>query len=273
MDYIARNLGSSDDVYTLAIASYALQLAQHNAKDYILQTFDSRAINKGMYYTYRTHLVCMKWTNLQLQSFAGGLKWWEKPIPKSDERNTWYKQPNSINIEISAYGLLAFLEAGHINDGLPVLKWLLSQRNDRGGFTSTQDTIVGLQALASYAENIASPSNNVEIQVKYNEGIESRINVNRDNAMMIQKYEVTIQRILRHYSLLTHFDDKRSVPLQLPKSVRQINVTATGRGFALLQFSYKYNTNVTGAWPRFSLDPQLNKNSNPHYLHLTVCTK
>lgn len=48
MDFVARNLVSSDDVYTLAVASYALQLAQHNSKDYILQTFDSRAMNKGI---------------------------------------------------------------------------------------------------------------------------------------------------------------------------------------------------------------------------------
>lgn len=48
MDYIARNLVASDDAFTLAIASYALQLAQHNSKDYILQTLDSQAINKGM---------------------------------------------------------------------------------------------------------------------------------------------------------------------------------------------------------------------------------
>lgn len=55
--------------------------------------------------------------------------------------------------------------------------------------------------------------------------------------------------------------------------MRLVNVSATGRGFALLQLSYKYNINVTGAWPRFTLDPQPNKNSHPDYLHLTVCTR
>lgn len=91
---------------------------------------------------------------------------------------------------MAAYGLLAFIEAGHYNDGLPILKWLLSQRNDHGGFTSTQDTVVGLQALASYAEKIVGPSNNVQIRVKFNEGTESRINVNQDNGLVLQKYEV-----------------------------------------------------------------------------------
>lgn len=47
MDYIVRNLQATDDIYALALASYALQLAQHNSKNYILQTFDSRASLKG----------------------------------------------------------------------------------------------------------------------------------------------------------------------------------------------------------------------------------
>lgn len=120
----------------------------------------------------------------------GDNKWWAKPIPKSDEKNLWYKQANSLNIEMSAYGLLAFLEAGHITDGLPVLKWLLSQRNENGGFTSTQDTVVGLQALAQYAEKITAPTNNVQIRVKYNEVTESLINVNKVNGLVLQTYEV-----------------------------------------------------------------------------------
>ena len=31
-----------------------------------------------------------------------------------------------------------------------VVRWLISQRNDGGAFISTQDTVVGLQALATY---------------------------------------------------------------------------------------------------------------------------
>lgn len=47
IDYVVRNLEGNDDVYSLAVASYALQLANHNSKNYILQTFDIRAIRKG----------------------------------------------------------------------------------------------------------------------------------------------------------------------------------------------------------------------------------
>lgn len=47
IDYVVRNLEGNDDVYSLAVASYALQLANHNSKNYILQTLDTRAIRKG----------------------------------------------------------------------------------------------------------------------------------------------------------------------------------------------------------------------------------
>lgn len=34
-------------MYSLALAAYALQLANHNSRSYILQSLDSRALRKG----------------------------------------------------------------------------------------------------------------------------------------------------------------------------------------------------------------------------------
>lgn len=48
IDYVVRNLEGNDDVYSLAVASYALQLANHNSKSYILQTLDVKAVRRGM---------------------------------------------------------------------------------------------------------------------------------------------------------------------------------------------------------------------------------
>ena len=36
-----------------------------------------------------------------------------------------------------------------------VVLWLIEQRNDGGAFSSTQDTVIGLQALATYQMWIA----------------------------------------------------------------------------------------------------------------------
>lgn len=48
IDYVVRNLEANDDTYSLAVASYVLQLANHNSKEYILQTLDARSIRKGI---------------------------------------------------------------------------------------------------------------------------------------------------------------------------------------------------------------------------------
>nr|XP_029708913.1 CD109 antigen-like isoform X3 [Aedes albopictus] len=223
LDYIVRNTDGLDDNYALAIAAYALQLADHSAKDYTLSQLDTKATTDE------------------------DQKWWNKPIPEADKKNPWYSKPNSVNVEMSAYGMLAFMEAGLDSDALPIMKWLISQRNDKGGFQSTQDTVVGLQALAKLAAKISTKNNDVTIVVTYNENQQKEMKVNADNNMILQKFE-------------------------LPPSAKNIDIKATGRGFAVVSLGYKYNMNVTGEWPRFVLDPQVNKNSNQDYLHLTVCT-
>lgn len=48
IDYVARNLEGNDDIYSYAVAAYALQLANHNSKNYILQTFDLKSMRKGI---------------------------------------------------------------------------------------------------------------------------------------------------------------------------------------------------------------------------------
>lgn len=92
---------------------------------------------------------------------------------------------------MTSYGLLALLEAGLYADALPIVKWLLNQRNELGGFQSTQDTFVGLRALSKFAESASSAYNNVQIGIRYGEGAESRINVNENNGLVQQTYDVS----------------------------------------------------------------------------------
>lgn len=52
--------------------------------------------------------------------------------------------------------MLALAKANRTSDTLPYFKWLLAQRNDQGGFIGTQDTVMGLKALATYARVIST---------------------------------------------------------------------------------------------------------------------
>lgn len=150
---------------------------------------------------------------------------------------------------MTAYAMLTYLEKGLVQDALPIMKWMVAQRNEEGGFASTQDTVIGIYALAKLAERISSPNVNIKVDFSYNAGsrAQTSINIDSSKSMILQKNE-------------------------LPRKVKELNITATGNGFAVVQVSYRYNLNVTGAWPLFALDPQVDKNSDANHLQISVCS-
>ncbi|KAK3590919.1 hypothetical protein CHS0354_032638 [Potamilus streckersoni] len=84
-------------------------------------------------------------------------KFWPSRPSHINERNPlttpwfkFYEKSSPLDIEIAAYALLHYIGTRNIASGLPVLKWLTSQRNANGGFQSTQDTVLALQAMSEY---------------------------------------------------------------------------------------------------------------------------
>lgn len=118
------------------------------------------------------------------------LKYWRKAIPTSLTKDT-----KTINVEITSYGLLTLLHDNKANDAFPYFKWLLTQRNDHGGFEGTQDTVLGLAALAKFAERISSKDSNVQIVVSAADTNETHINVSRENALILQSVEVGLIKL------------------------------------------------------------------------------
>lgn len=139
------------------------------------------------------------------KTFIGDLKHWEKAIPEEDSKNPWLSQPNSINVEITAYALLTLVSNNQITEGLPIMKWLLSQQNENGGFQSTQDTVVGLTALAKYAEKLAFGDSNAVVGVSYKNGSESAISVNKENSLLLQTLEVKSSIPCRFFDFIRIF--------------------------------------------------------------------
>lgn len=110
------------------------------------------------------------------------------------------RRPSSIDVETTAYALLAHLEAKQFDESIPIVKWLLGQRNNKGGFQSTQDTVVGIQALAKFAEKISSKDRSVNVTVKYTDKDEHIINVNENNAVVLQSYDVIEDKFYIQYN-------------------------------------------------------------------------
>lgn len=87
---------------------------------------------------------------------------------------------------------MALLHAKRYKQSYPFFKWLLTQRNDRGGFLGTQDTVVGLQALAMFHESLGRTTNKMNVQLNSDGKVHS-FDVNHENALELQRIEVSLK--------------------------------------------------------------------------------
>ncbi|KAJ8960843.1 hypothetical protein NQ318_020139 [Aromia moschata] len=221
LDYLARNIDEGESSYSVALCSYALQLSKHASRQSAFNLLDAKSKSKGT------------------------TKWWSKEVPADEAKNPWHKLPRSIDIETTSYALLSFVEAGLLEDAVPVLEWLINQQNNLGGFASSQDTVVGMHALYKLVTRLASPTN-IQVEYEYGDKETGKFSINKNNAIFL-------------------------LNAQISNRAREVNVTAQGTGLAVFRVSYQYNMNVTGPWPMFTLDPQVDKNSNTHHLQVSIC--
>ncbi|XP_035209021.1 ophiophagus venom factor-like [Stegodyphus dumicola] len=116
-------------------------------------------------------------------------------LAKQDEdANTMYWDTGNParNIEATAYGLLNLLRFNDMVKSSSVVNWLNSQQLQSGSFQSTQDTVIGLQALSEYAIRSQMPSINLVINVtsSNDKNFHQSLVINEDNAMILQTLEV-----------------------------------------------------------------------------------
>lgn len=165
IDHIVESLDKAEpDSYALSVAAYALQLANDSRKDDILKRLETKASTKND----------QKWLS-QIDQYS------KRPSAKT------------LNVEMTSYTLLALLANDQHADGLPFFRWLLAQRNDRGGFHGTQDTVVGLGALAKFAEKIYVKNNNAQLTLKPDNDEKKSAVIDPENALVLQTFEVIIR--------------------------------------------------------------------------------
>lgn len=127
---------SDPDKYTLAISCYALfKMKWYDEANKVLRRL------------------------LNVASKQNNMLWWSM----KDSGTT------ATDIEVTSYVLLTLLEY-NTNENLAhahsIVRWLTSQIGPYGGFKSTQDTVVALNALTKYSTAISSKKINLDIQVQ-----------------------------------------------------------------------------------------------------------
>lgn len=140
------------------------------------------------------------------------------------------------------------MEANRNVDAFPFFKWLLAQRNDRGGFVGTQDTVLGLEALATYGQLLSSKNTNVLLKINTIVSEEHSFAVNAENSLVLQSVD-------------------------LPSYTESVHVSASGTGFALFQLSYRYNVNETDLHAAFTLTPTVLETTTPAILNVETCAR
>merc|ERR1711936_82414 len=100
-------------------------------------------------------------------------KFWE--IPRTETPCTWYWgcRASSESVEMTAYMIQSLVLRGRAGEVVDSVKWLSRQRNSRGGFVSTQDTVVALQALSMYSRNVTSTPVDMPLTVSHSTPTES----------------------------------------------------------------------------------------------------
>uniref|UniRef100_A0A8C1BRN9 Uncharacterized protein n=1 Tax=Cyprinus carpio carpio TaxID=630221 RepID=A0A8C1BRN9_CYPCA len=101
----------------------------------------------------------------------------------------------SVEVETSAYVLLALLSGPSLpgfglNYSAGIVHWLSKQQNANGGFSSTQDTVVALQALAKYSAATYNAEGFISITVTSPSGQRNQFTVNQDNRLLYQEKQL-----------------------------------------------------------------------------------
>ncbi|TRY85172.1 hypothetical protein DNTS_006359 [Danionella cerebrum] len=156
-------VGNLGNTYTSALLAYTFSLAgESSTRSQLLNGLNNVAISEG--------------TKLHWSQTSSG---------------------NTLAVEISSYVLLAVLivqpvSTANLGYANRIVSWLVTQQNAFGGFSTTQDTVVALHALALYASKVFGLVGSSTVTVQSSTGGEAySFIVNNDNRLLYQEKALT----------------------------------------------------------------------------------
>lgn len=183
-----------------------------------------------------------------------------KPLPVNNKQSAHLFVPDSLAIEASSLALLTLVRRNDLDRALPIVGWLISQQNSNGGFSSTQDTVLAIEALATFAaaSSAARQPPSIDLELVYPRAQSTSNSVLRRN---------NVDQLL-----LSSSNALVNQQVRLPDNTSWVKITATGRGAGVVQVAWQYNLLVSAERAAFYLNPTIDKTSNVNYLQLSVCT-
>uniref|UniRef100_A0A8C9QRC6 Alpha-2-macroglobulin-like n=1 Tax=Scleropages formosus TaxID=113540 RepID=A0A8C9QRC6_SCLFO len=158
------------NTYTSALLAYTFSLAgDHEKRDELLEHLHRLALEQG------------------------GLLHWSQSTTEM-----------TLSVEISSYVLLAVLNkspltAEDMGYAVRIVRWMAGQQNSYGGFSSTQDTVVALQALALFSTLAHTSEGSSTVTVQSTSGEQHRFLVDQGNRLLYQ--ERALKDVTGQYSI------------------------------------------------------------------------
>ncbi|NWI40320.1 OVOS protein, partial [Picathartes gymnocephalus] len=210
------------NLYNQALLAYVYGLAgREERRQFFLEQLDGAAVRAG-----------------------GSVHWQRENKPPAERFSDFYSRAPSAEIEMTSYVLLALLNRTKLTpEDLSyisrIVYWLIKQQNPYGGFSSSQDTVVALQALAQYGYLTFSKKSLNTVKVHFMDTPSKTFQVNDKNRFLLQ--QVSLPTIPGSYSVevngtgCVYLQTTLRYNIHLPKkaagfslSVRMANVSCTG---------------------------------------------
>ncbi|XP_069182538.1 alpha-2-macroglobulin [Procambarus clarkii] len=207
---------SSQDIYTMALKSYALALAKRKEAHQVLQQLTGKA-------------------NVTKNTIHWDI--WSDNF-----------QRKALEVETASYALLAMVATNytvHKPQIRKIVKWIARQRNSQGGFYTTQDTVVALQALSVYESHFYEGNLNMVATV-IGGGVNHSVIVHEGNRSFTKMMRLTY----------------------LPA---MLNFRIMGKGCLMVQSVVKYNVTERKASAAFTLTVKTEPDKMCVIKHFTAC--
>ncbi|XP_056468213.1 alpha-2-macroglobulin-like protein 1 isoform X2 [Gadus chalcogrammus] len=195
--------GKLENMYTTALLSYTFTLAgDQQTRAALLTALHQRSVTDG------------------------GTRHWKRAEASE-------KVLDSLEVEMTAYVLLAVLSGPPVpgfdlDYASSITRWLIQQQNPYGGFASTQDTVVALQALARYGAATYSSEGASVVGLSSLGGASWQFTVDQSTRLLYQEQALD----------------------RLPGDYR---ITAQGQGCVQTQIAMRYNIPPPGDFSSFHI--------------------
>ncbi|NXK03870.1 CO4A protein, partial [Herpetotheres cachinnans] len=131
--YMKNQLSRNTDYYSIAITAYTLTLVQSDSEE-------------------------ARFAKEKLRGCS--------VFDAAKQQRYWGNGNDAVSVETTAYALLQTLLLKDMEYARPIATWLTERRNYGGGYCSTQDTVVALEALSAYSiQTLNTASTNLTVKL------------------------------------------------------------------------------------------------------------